>query len=91
MSLADPETVYVAGKGNGGSARKLHTEEDCSALKKARTVFERRRGVYPDDVKWCKVCTGGADQASTQDTSHYNALKEAAVDTDTGRSGGDGR
>lgn len=76
------ETVFVAGRSGGGDAapQTKHLTRECPALKKARTVLERPRDVYPGDIELCKWCTGDVNRPETQDVSHYNALKAAAAE-----------
>lgn len=74
----ESETVFVAGRRRGGPKRKIHTDEDCPALKQARTVIERRADVYPHQVDFCEFCTSDVEQPDTQDVSDYKALVEAA-------------
>ena len=75
----DGGVIYVAGRSDGGGGgRKAHTDPDCPALSKARTIIERDRDAYPDELDVCQWCTGQVAQPDTQDTSHYLALKRAA-------------
>lgn len=79
MNGMERDTVYVAGRQNGGgSHRKVHTTRDCIGLRGANKVLPKPRDSYPGEVDWCQACTGEIERPETQDLSHIKALKAAA-------------
>jgi len=67
-------TVYVAGQGTGGPCDTYHTDPDCRALQKARSVFEYSRENIGGTREECRVCRGEVSRPPSNDRSHYKAL-----------------
>lgn len=61
---------------NRGGKRHLHTDRDCSRIKKGKGVRQVKRSNFPD-APICSGCSGEANSPIEQDHSAYHALLEA--------------
>lgn len=80
----DPDaTVWVkTGVAGSVSANCLHLDRTCPALKRADTVSEKRRRMYPRDARLCKKCTNDQSYGGGERSAAYKALKRAAEAND---------
>lgn len=81
------DTVWVTGRGRGGSTRKhFHTDEDCRLLGQARQPFAKDRATLPDRLEECPACAGTIDHDGTEQPFE---LRDKLLAADADSVGGD--